>query len=84
MNEAWTWLLNFTGVNNGDNSFATHMYNFWSGFGGSISIFALLGAVVGLYRHNLKRIETLKAVEMFKQPLNIMQKKIEDEHNKHK
>ena len=25
MNEAWTWLLNFTGVNSGDNSFATYV-----------------------------------------------------------
>lgn len=59
MHEAWTWLLNFTGINNGDNSFATHMYNFWSGFGGSISIFALIGAIFGIYRHNMKRFEML-------------------------
>lgn len=84
MNEIWTWILNFTGVNNGDNSFATHMYNFWSGFGGSISIFALLGAVVGIYRHNLQRLEKLKGMDFVKTPLNLVQKKVEEEQSKHK
>jgi hypothetical protein len=49
------WLMNFLGVNNGENPFATHMYNFWSGFGGNISVLALGGAVFGIYRHSLKR-----------------------------
>ena len=47
----WHWLLNFTGVNNGENHFATHMYNFWSGFGGGLIEVGLLGAIIAIYRH---------------------------------
>lgn len=52
------WFVNFIGVNNGENAFSTHMYNFWSGFGGNISVLALIGAIFGIYRHNLKRLES--------------------------
>jgi hypothetical protein len=52
----WHWILNFTGVNYGQNSFATHMYNFWSGFGGDITEFALIGTIITIYRHHLKTI----------------------------
>lgn len=62
------WILDFTGTNNGDNSFATHMYNFWSGFGGNISVLALIGAIFGIYRHNLKRLEKIN-------PLHLVHKK---------
>lgn len=62
------WIADFIGINNGYNDFSTHMYNFWSGFGGNISILALIGAIVGVYRHNLKRLEKLN-------PLNFVHKK---------
>ena len=53
------WIMNFIGVNNGYNDFSTHMYNFWSGFGGNISILALMGTIFGVYRHNLKRLDKI-------------------------
>ncbi|HET6925116.1 MAG TPA: hypothetical protein VFH39_04760 [Candidatus Saccharimonadales bacterium] len=68
----WHWLMDFTGVNNGDDSFGTHMYNFWSGFGGNISVLALLGTILGVYRHNLKRFDKLN-------PLRIVRKKEGDD-----
>ena len=70
------WFMNFIGVNNGYNDFSTHMYNFWSGFGGNISILALMGTVFGVYRHNMKRVNNVL------DPLHIMQK-IEAEKAKH-
>jgi hypothetical protein len=54
MEHIWQWILNFTGVNYSQNSFATHMYNFWSGFGGDISEFAIVGTLITIYRHHLK------------------------------
>lgn len=69
------WFVNFIGVNNGENAFSTHMYNFWSGFGGSISILALSGTVFGVYRHNLARIDRhLEAMN----PLRFVHKKDKD------
>lgn len=53
------WFINFIGVKNGENVFSTRMYNFWSGFGGNISILALVASILGIYRHNLKRLEKL-------------------------
>ena len=58
------WFVNFIGVNNGENDFSTHMYNFWSGFGGNISVLALIGTVFGVYRHNLKRLEALNPLQL--------------------
>lgn len=49
----WNWILDFTGINYGQNSFATHMYNFWSGFGGDLTEFALLSAVIAVYRRHV-------------------------------
>ena len=66
------WFLNFIGVHNGENKFSTEMYNFWSGFGGNISVLALLGTVFGMYRHNIKRVE--QAVN----PLNLVSKKVKN------
>ena len=63
------WFLDFIGVHNGENKFSTEMYNFWSGFGGNISVLALIGTVFGVYRHNLKHLD--KAMN----PLNIVHKK---------
>lgn len=60
------WFLDFIGVNNTYNSFSTHMYNFWSGFGGNISVLALLGTVFGVYRHNVKRLDALRHAEALK------------------
>ncbi len=62
------WLVDFVGVRNGENAFSTHMYNFWSGFGGNVSVLALIGAIFGVYRHNLKRLEKLN-------PLHYVHKK---------
>jgi hypothetical protein len=50
----WHWILNFTGVNDGQNAFATHMYNFWSGFGGDLAEFVLLGALITIYRKYIR------------------------------
>ncbi len=55
----WNWFLDFIGVNNTYNSFSTHMYNFWSGFGGNISVLALVGTVLGVYRHHVKNIRII-------------------------
>jgi hypothetical protein len=66
------WFLDFIGVHNGENLFSTHMYNFWSGFGGNISVLALIGTVFGVYRHNLKRFNSII------NPLNIGHKKDDD------
>ena len=66
----WQWVLDFLGVNNGDNSFSTHMYNFWSGFGGNVSILALAGILVALYRHYHKYLRGLNPVTMVKTPLD--------------
>lgn len=62
------WFIDFIGVNNGENAFSTHMYNFWSGFGGNISVLALIGTVFGVYRHNLKRLSSMN-------PLHLVHKK---------
>jgi len=66
--------MNFTGVNNGDNRMGTHWYNFWSGFGGNISVLALIGAIIGIYRHNLNRIEKLNPINIVKAPMNLIHK----------
>lgn len=66
MHSAINWFLDFIGVNNTYNSFSTHMYNFWSGFGGNISVLALLGTVLGVYRHNAKRLSALRHAESIK------------------
>lgn len=55
----WEWILNFTGIHYGENSFATHMYNFWSGFGGDITEFAIIGTLITIYRHHVKNSRML-------------------------
>ena len=62
------WILDFLGVNNGFNDFSTHMYNFWSGIGGNISVLALIGTIFGVYRHHLTRLKKLSALN----PLNMV------------
>ncbi len=74
MNEIWQWILNFTGVNNGDNSFGTHMYNFWSGFGGNVSLLALIGVLLALYKRSTKYLKNVKPLDVVKAPLNIVHK----------
>lgn len=56
MSEIVQWVLDFVGVHNGENRFSTQMYNFWSGFGGNVSLLAVSGTIVGVYRHNLRRL----------------------------
>jgi len=74
----WHWLMDFLGVNNTYDSFSTHMYNFWSGFGGNISVLALLGTIIGVYRHNLNRLEKLRPMDIVRAPMNMVHKKEED------
>ena len=64
------WFLNFIGVHNGENLFSTQMYNFWSGFGANISLLALSGTVLGVYRHNLKRFEALNPLHLIRKNEN--------------
>lgn len=64
LHHIWHWFLDFIGVNNTYDSFSTHMYNFWSGIAGSFSVLALIGAVIGIYRHNLKRLERINPVNI--------------------
>lgn len=71
------WFLDFLGVNNTYNAFSTHMYNFWSGFGANISLLAVSGAVVGVYRHNLKRLNSIN-------PINLVHKKEEQKQSDNK
>jgi hypothetical protein len=71
------WVLDFFGVNNTYNGFSTRMYNFWSGFGANISLLAVSGAIVGVYRHNLNRLERIN-------PINIARKLEEVEKEKQK
>lgn len=72
------WLLDFLGVNNTYDAFSTKMYNFWSGFGANFSILALSGTIVGVYRHNLTRLNKLNAVN----PINIVRKIEKDLENR--
>jgi len=58
------WFLDFLGVHNGENVFSTRMYNFWSGFGANISLLALSGTIVGIYRHSLKRVDKLNPINL--------------------
>jgi hypothetical protein len=67
MDQIGHWLLDFIGVNNGEDSFSTHMYNFWSGFGGNISVLALGGTLIGVYRHNLRRLAKLNPIHRHSQ-----------------
>jgi hypothetical protein len=67
------WLMDFMGINNTYNSFSTHMYNFWSGFGGNISVLALVGTVIGVYRHNLSRLEKIHPLSLMKSQLDMVQ-----------
>jgi len=69
------WFLDFIGVHNGEDQFSTRMYNFWSGFGGNISVLALIGTMIGVYRHHLKQLERLNPLNIIKDPLHMMQKK---------
>jgi hypothetical protein len=59
MHAIWEWILNFTGVNYQQNNFATHMYNFWSGFGGDITEFAIIGTLITIYRHHTNHIKKI-------------------------
>jgi hypothetical protein len=64
MHDVFHWFLDFIGVNAGEDAFSTHMYNFWSGFGGNISVLALGGAVFGVYRHNVRRLGKLNPLHL--------------------
>jgi hypothetical protein len=79
----WHWLLDFMGVNNTYNTFSTHMYNFWSGFGGGIIQFSLLGALVAIYRRYSARAKLLEAA--IKKPLTVIEEHVEiKREEKHK
>lgn len=78
MESIWHWIMDFIGVNNTYNSFSTHMYNFWSGFGGNISVLALAGVLIGIYRHYQKRLKMLHPLDVVKKPLEIVHHHKED------
>jgi hypothetical protein len=42
------WFQTFTGANNASGTW----YGFWSGFGGSIPDFLILGSIITVYRHH--------------------------------
>jgi hypothetical protein len=50
------------GINFGQNAFSTHMYNFWSGFGGDITEFALVGTIIAIYRNHVKHTRVLNGI----------------------
>ncbi|MBC7581561.1 hypothetical protein H7097_01695 [Aeromicrobium sp.] len=83
MTHIWHWLLAFTGVTNGENPFATHMYNFWSGFGGGLIQFSLLGAIVAIYRHYAIRNPMIKYVKDI-HPLHKLDELAVKEEERHK
>jgi hypothetical protein len=74
----WHWLTDVLGINNGDNPFSTHMYNFWSGFGGNVSILALAGVLVGMYRHYRKDLRSIHPIKMVEKPLQYVRRKEDD------
>lgn len=76
------WVLDFLGVNNTYNDFSTRMYNFWSGFGANISLLAVSGALVGIYRHNLKRLERINPVNIVRKVEEIEKAKKENNESK--
>lgn len=80
MAHIWQWILDFIGVNNTYNSFSTHMYNFWSGFGGGLIQFSLLGVIVAIYRHYINRLKTLDT--MIRRPLDKIEERIVETRHK--
>jgi len=62
MAHIWHWLADFMGLNFGQDPFSTHMYNFWSGFGGDITEFALIGTIFALYRNHVKNTRILNGI----------------------
>jgi hypothetical protein len=55
----WHWLSDFMGLNFGQDPFSTHMYNFWSGFGGDITEFAIVGTLIAIYRKHVKSLKSI-------------------------
>jgi hypothetical protein len=80
------WVLDFMGVNNTYNDFSTHMYNFWSGFAANVSLLAVSGAIVGIYRHNQQRFEKINPVNLVHKIEELEKAKAdkEDRENKNK
>ena len=72
--DVWKWIIDFLGVNNTYNDFSTHMYNFWSGFGGGIIQFSLIGLLLALYHRAGTRLKLLESV--LHKPIE----KIEEKH----
>lgn len=64
MEHIWQFFLNVTGINDSQNAFATHMYNFWSGFGSDLAEFAIIGSVIALYRSHAKQLRLMRIDEM--------------------
>ncbi|HEX4775057.1 MAG TPA: hypothetical protein VH234_06090 [Candidatus Saccharimonadales bacterium] len=62
MAHIWHWLMDFMGVNFGQDAFSTHMYNFWSGIGGDITEFAIIGTLVAIYRNHVQNTRVLDTV----------------------
>jgi hypothetical protein len=78
----WHWLTDVLGINNGDNPFSTHMYNFWSGFGGNVSILALAGVLLALYRHFRQDFKSIHPIKMVEKPLDFVHRSGTDDTKK--
>jgi hypothetical protein len=80
MQPVLNWILDFLGVNNTYNDFSTHMYNFWSGFGGGIIQFSLIGLLLALYHRAGKRLKLMEQV--LRKPIEKMEVHHEENHHK--
>jgi hypothetical protein len=81
MAEIWHWLMDFIGVNNTYNDFSTHMYNFWSGFGGGIIQFSLLGALIAIYHKYATHLKHLESA--LRKPIDKIETRIEEKRTNH-
>jgi hypothetical protein len=78
MLHVWHWIIDFLGVNNTYNEFSTHMYNFWSGFGGGIIQFSLLGALLAIYHRSATRLKSLETT--LRKPIEKIELHHEEKH----
>lgn len=81
MAHIWHWILDFIGVNNTYNTFSTHMYNFWSGFGGGVIQFSLLGVIVAIYQRYASHLKTLESA--IRKPLDKIEDRLEETKSHH-
>jgi len=80
MMHIWHWILDFLGVNNTYDSFSTHMYNFWSGFGGGLVQFSLLGVLLAIYHRSATRLKSIETT--IRKPIEKIETRMVDKHDK--